>query len=119
MRNADDIEAAIAGLGARLRCGLLVAPDGFTQAYDTFIVGLVARHRVPTVFGVDFARTGGLMSHRPDFVEVFCRAATYIDRVNGLLYELESYELPPLPLPANVHYAEESATPAARGTGVE
>jgi hypothetical protein len=37
--------------------GLIIAPDGFTRAYDKFIVDLVARYRVPAVFGVgNFAR---------------------------------------------------------------
>ena len=60
----------------------MVAPDGFAQAHDVLIVGLAARHRVPTVFGVgNFARSGGLMSYGPDFVEVFRRAGSYIDRI--------------------------------------
>jgi putative ABC transport system substrate-binding protein len=82
VHNAGDIEAAIAALGARRHSGLVVAPDGFTQAHDTRVVALAARHRVPTVFGVgNFARIGGLMSYGPDFVEVFRRAATYVDRI--------------------------------------
>ena len=82
VRNAGDIEAAIAALGSRRHSGLMVAPDGFTQAHGSFIVRLAALHRVPTVFGVgNFARSGGLMSYGPDFVEVFRRAATYVDRI--------------------------------------
>ncbi len=82
VHNAGDIEAAIVALGQRSNSGLIVAPDGFTQAYDTLIVGLAARHRVPAVFGVgNFARSGGLMSYGPDLVEVCRRAATYVDRI--------------------------------------
>jgi ABC transporter substrate binding protein len=80
--DARDIEAAIATLGSRRDSGLVVAPDGFAQAHDVLIVGLAARHRVPAVFGVgNFARSGGLMSYGPDFVEVFRRAGSYIDRI--------------------------------------
>jgi putative ABC transport system substrate-binding protein len=82
VHNAGDIEAAIAALGRRANSGLIVAPDGFTQAHDTFIIGLASRHRVPSVFGVgNFARSGGLMSYGPDFVDVFRHAATYVDRI--------------------------------------
>jgi putative ABC transport system substrate-binding protein len=82
VHNAGEIEAAIAALGSRPHSGLVVAPDGFTQAHDTFIIELAARHRVPAVFGVgNFARSGGLMSYGPDFVDVFRRAATYVDRI--------------------------------------
>jgi ABC-type uncharacterized transport system substrate-binding protein len=82
VRNGSDIEKGIVALGQRPNSALIVAPDGFTQAYDTFIVSLVARHRVPTVFGVgNFARSGGLMSYGPDFVDICRRAATYVDRI--------------------------------------
>jgi putative ABC transport system substrate-binding protein len=82
VRNGGDIERIIVALGQRPNSALIVAPDGFTQAYDTFIVSLAAQHRVPTVFGVgNFARSGGLMSYGPDFVDTCGRAATYIDRI--------------------------------------
>ena len=82
VRNRSDIEKVIVALGQRPNNALIVAPDGFTQAYDTFIVSLAARHRVPTVFGVgNFARSGGLMSYGPDFVDTCRRAATYVDRI--------------------------------------
>ena len=82
VRNSADIEAAITALGSQRMSGLVVAPDGFSQAYDTFIVGLAARNRVPTVFGVsNFVRSGGLIAYGPDFVEVCRRAATYVDRI--------------------------------------
>jgi putative ABC transport system substrate-binding protein len=82
VRDGNEIERAVAALGQRPNSGLIVAPDGFTQAHDTRIVGLAARHRVPTVFGVgNFARSGGLMSYGPDFVDVSRRAGTYVDRI--------------------------------------
>ena len=82
VRNAREIEGAIAALGARPGSGLVVAPDGFAQAHDTLIATLAARHRVPAVYGVaSFARSGGLMSYGPDFVVVFRRAAAYVDRI--------------------------------------
>ena len=82
VRNAQDIEAAIAALGQRGSSGLVVAPDGFMQAYDTFIVDLAAQHRIPAIFGIgNFARSGGLISYGPDLVEACRRAATYVDRI--------------------------------------
>jgi putative ABC transport system substrate-binding protein len=82
VHDARDMEAAFAALGQRANSGLIVAPDGFTQAYDTFIVGLAARHRVPAIYGIgNFARSGGLMSYGPDLVEASRRAASYIDRI--------------------------------------
>jgi putative ABC transport system substrate-binding protein len=82
VRDAREIEAAVAALGIHPGSGLVVAPDGFAQAHDALIVSLAAKHRVPAVYGVgNFARSGGLISYGPDFPDVFRRAATYVDRI--------------------------------------
>jgi putative ABC transport system substrate-binding protein len=82
VRNASDIEAAIAALGQRYGSGLIVAPDGFAQAHDESIVALAIRHRVPAIYGpANFAKLGGLMSYGPDLVDVCRRAAGHIDRI--------------------------------------
>ena len=82
VRNASEIEAAIATIGQQRDAGLIVAPDGFAQAHDAFIVGLAAQHRVPAVYGpANFAKLGGLLSYGPH-VDAVCRqAASYIDRI--------------------------------------
>jgi putative ABC transport system substrate-binding protein len=41
-----------------------------------------ARSNVPTVFwSSDFAREGGLLSYGPDLVDLYRRAASYVDRI--------------------------------------
>ena len=41
-----------------------------------------ARNNVPAVYaGSYFARDGGLLSYGPDPVDIFRRAATYVDRI--------------------------------------
>jgi putative ABC transport system substrate-binding protein len=41
-----------------------------------------ARSNVPAVFWLsDFAREGGLLSYGPDPVDLYRRAATYVDRI--------------------------------------
>jgi putative tryptophan/tyrosine transport system substrate-binding protein len=82
VRSAHDIEQAIAALGQRRDSGLIVAPDGFIQAYDTFIVALTTQHRVPAIYGLgNFAKLGGLASYGPDLVDAARRAAGYVDRI--------------------------------------
>jgi putative ABC transport system substrate-binding protein len=46
------------------------------------LIALTARHRVPAVYPFRyFAASGGLMSYGTDVVEVFQRAAGYVDRI--------------------------------------
>ena len=43
---------------------------------------LAARHKLPAVyFNRFFVDAGGLMSYGPDFVDMYRRAAAYVDRI--------------------------------------
>ena len=57
-------------------------PDGFTTPHRAPIISAAARHNVPAVYsGSEFARDGGLFSYGVDLVDIFRRAATYVDRI--------------------------------------
>ena len=46
------------------------------------IISAAARNNVPAVYiGSDFVRDGGLFSYGPDQVDLFRRAASYVDRI--------------------------------------
>ena len=46
------------------------------------IILAVARNNVPAVYGTSyFAKDGGLLSYGPDPVDLFRRAASYVDRI--------------------------------------
>jgi putative ABC transport system substrate-binding protein len=46
------------------------------------IAEFAVKHRLPTIFHLpEFARSGGLMSYRPDRADLFRRAAVYVDRI--------------------------------------
>jgi hypothetical protein len=46
------------------------------------ITTLVARHRLPAIYSDPMlVRSGGLMSYSPDRVDIFRRAASYVDRI--------------------------------------
>jgi putative tryptophan/tyrosine transport system substrate-binding protein len=46
------------------------------------LIPLVARNRLPTIYGFSFAaRQGGLMAYSADFFEVWRRLAGYVDRI--------------------------------------
>ena len=77
-----EIETAIIALGREPGGGLLFIPDGFTSSHRAPIISAAARHSVPAVYvGSGFVRDGGLLSYGVDPVDIFRRAATYVDRI--------------------------------------
>jgi putative tryptophan/tyrosine transport system substrate-binding protein len=75
------IEQAIAAEAREPGGGLIALPDGgFTTAHLDVIIAAAARHGMPLI-GALFPRGGGLMSYWYDPVDVFARAASYIDRI--------------------------------------
>jgi putative ABC transport system substrate-binding protein len=77
-----EIEAAIIALGREPGGGLVVMPDVFQEQHRAPILMAAARNNVPAIYYLpDFARDGGLLSYGVDRVDVFRRAATYVDRI--------------------------------------
>jgi putative ABC transport system substrate-binding protein len=78
----EEIETAIITLAREPEGGLVVIPDVFTVTHRAPIILAAARNNVPAVYYQSrFARDGGLFSYGPDLVEIFRRAATYVDRI--------------------------------------
>jgi hypothetical protein len=62
--------------------GLVVMPDIFMTQHRVPIVLAAARNNVPAVaYQSALAREGGLLSYGPDVVDIFRRAASYVDRI--------------------------------------
>jgi putative ABC transport system substrate-binding protein len=77
-----EIETAIIALGRDPGGGLVVIGDVLTLVHRAPIISAAARNNVPTVYATpDFARDGGLLSYGADPVDLFRRAATYVDRI--------------------------------------
>jgi putative ABC transport system substrate-binding protein len=77
----EEIETVIIALG-REHSGLVVIPDTFTVTHRAAIISAAAQNNVPAVYAQsDFVRDGGLLSYGPDFVDLWRRAATYVDRI--------------------------------------
>jgi putative ABC transport system substrate-binding protein len=82
VRNDAEIERAVESLGDRPDTALALMPDIFTGAKRTLIISLAARHRLPTIYPYQFmAADGGLISYGIDQIDLFRRAAGYVDRV--------------------------------------
>jgi putative ABC transport system substrate-binding protein len=77
-----EIDTAIIALGREPAGGLVVMGDVFTTPHRAPIILAAARHNVPAVYGLStFARDGGLLSYDVDRVDLYRRAATYVDRI--------------------------------------
>ena len=77
-----DTPDSIIALGREPGSGLVVMPDVFMIAHRAPIILAAARNNVPAVYGIsDLARDGGLLSYGPDQVDIYRRAATYVDRI--------------------------------------
>ena len=77
-----EIETAIIALGREPGGGLVVTMDAFVVGRRALIILAAARNNVPAVyFASEFARDGGLLSYGVDFVDIYRRAAAYVDRI--------------------------------------
>jgi putative tryptophan/tyrosine transport system substrate-binding protein len=77
-----EIERAIESLAKQPNGGFITPPDLTVAALATEVTTLAARHSVPAIYnGPSYVRRGGLASYGPDFVDVYRRLASYVDRV--------------------------------------
>ena len=82
VRNAVEIEAAIAACAQRSNGGLIVLPDSLAVVNRELIIELAARYRLPAVYPFRiFSENGGLMSYGLDIPDLYRQAATYVDRI--------------------------------------
>jgi putative ABC transport system substrate-binding protein len=62
--------------------GLIIAIFGARPAESNLIIALATRHRLPAVYpSRNFVTDGGLISYGPDQIDLYRRAASYVDRI--------------------------------------
>jgi putative tryptophan/tyrosine transport system substrate-binding protein len=82
VRDAGEIERAVAAFAHRSNGGLIVTASGLAVVHRDLIITLAARHKLPTVYYYRFFVTaGGLVSYGPDPHDQYRRAAGYVDRI--------------------------------------
>jgi putative ABC transport system substrate-binding protein len=82
VRDAAEIERAIAAFARSPNSGLIVTSSALTVRHRELIIALAARHKLPAVYYRRyFVATGGLISYGYDIVDQFRRAAGYVDRI--------------------------------------
>jgi putative ABC transport system substrate-binding protein len=82
VRDASEIERAIAAFARSANGGLVVTGSASATTHRELIIALAARHKLPAVYSGRFnVAIGGLISYGPNRVEQFRRAAGYVDRI--------------------------------------
>jgi ABC-type uncharacterized transport system substrate-binding protein len=82
MRDAGEIERAVAAFVRSANGGLIVTGSASATLHRDLIIELAARGKVPAVYYARyFVVAGGLISYGPDFADQFRRAAGYVDRI--------------------------------------
>ena len=82
VRDAGEIERAVAAFARASNGGLIVTTSGLAATHRNLIISLAAQHKLPAVyFERSFVAAGGLMSYGPDFIDQYRRAAAYVDRI--------------------------------------
>jgi len=81
-RDPSEIERAVTAFGRAPNGGLIVTAGGPALVHRDLIISLAARHKLPAMyFDRAFVVAGGLVSYGPDRIDMFRRAASYVDRI--------------------------------------
>lgn len=82
VRNAAEIEQAVAAIGARPGGALIVLPAPVLASNRELLARLAASHKLPAVYPYRYyVASGGLMSYGFDAVDIFRRGSRYVDRI--------------------------------------
>jgi putative ABC transport system substrate-binding protein len=82
MRDAPEIERSVTAFARPPNGGLIVGQSTFAIVHRELIVKLAAQHGLPAVyFDRFFVTAGGLISLSPDYIDLYQRAAGYVDRI--------------------------------------
>ena len=78
----EEFDSAFAAMTRERAGALYVVGDPMFVQHRRRFVELAAKSRLPTVYELkDYVEAGGLMSYGPSFLDLFRRAATYVDKI--------------------------------------
>jgi putative tryptophan/tyrosine transport system substrate-binding protein len=82
VHDVGEIERTVATFARSSNAGLIVTPSTSALIHRDLITLLAARHRLPAVYGFRyFVTAGGLISYAPSTIDMYRRAAGYVDRI--------------------------------------
>jgi putative tryptophan/tyrosine transport system substrate-binding protein len=80
--DVSGFERALAAFAQEPNGGVIVTSSTSTAAHRELIISLMKRYRLPAVYAFRYNTVdGGLASYVPDTIDVFRRAAAYVDRI--------------------------------------
>jgi putative ABC transport system substrate-binding protein len=92
VRSDAEIERLITGLGREPGAGLVVMTDGFMMVHRGSIISRAASSNVPAIYAeAGSSKDGGLLSYGASSLDVFNRAAPYVD---GILRGAKPADMP-------------------------
>jgi ABC-type uncharacterized transport system substrate-binding protein len=81
-KKPDEIRSSISALAGKPDTALIVLPVPFFAANRQLIIELAAAHGIPTIYPFRYyAKSGGLASYGIDAIDLYRRAAAYVDRI--------------------------------------
>ncbi len=82
LTSPEDFDTAFAAIRRGRVDALLVGRTGFFWGHRRRITDFAARERLPAVYGNRiFAESGGLVAYGTDYVDIYRRAAAYVDKI--------------------------------------
>jgi putative tryptophan/tyrosine transport system substrate-binding protein len=82
LRDAKEVEHAIAGFAREPNGALIVTASGFGANHGELIATLASRNNLPAIYPFrNFVGTGGLICYGPDYRDQYSRAAAYVARI--------------------------------------
>ena len=114
VNHADEIARQIEPFVRERGAGMIVLPSGLMINNREKIAALAAQYRLPAIYSnASFAESGGLVSYGVDSLDLYRRAASYVDRI------LRGTKPADLPVQAPVKFELVINLTAAKAIGLE
>jgi putative ABC transport system substrate-binding protein len=82
MASASDLESVFQAAITGRADGFILLPGPYTESHRRRLVELARKNRLPGIYEArEFVDLGGLMSYGVNLVDLFRRAATYVDKI--------------------------------------
>jgi putative ABC transport system substrate-binding protein len=82
LRDAGEIERAVATFAQSSNGGLILTASALSVVHRNLITALALRHKLPAVYtNRSFVTDGGLISYGANFIDQYRQAAGYVDRI--------------------------------------